>query len=254
MERHLGVGGSLQASVAAADHTIGVAALVRPVGPRQREVAPTLGDRLIPLVTERQLARIIERVTWIERVLLDRHLEQIEVLPAALGAVGFVDDEQHVALRILLIDAVGHGILVAGMMPSVAIAGMDFLVVENDADPPVELVAQTGSRALPDALDLFAPTGLQDLVEVQADADVEIGRDGREGGVAREIEPPRLDRDVPNGDIDVVFISGGPQTGDRHIRAAGVGHQDQIGVLGRLDEAIDELFLILRDRVNADFE
>ena len=52
----------------------------------------------------------------------------------------------------------------AGMMPHVAVPGVDFLVVEGNAAAPVEHVTKAGRVVLPDALNFLTPTGLKFLV------------------------------------------------------------------------------------------
>ena len=77
-------------------------------------------------------------------------------------------DEKLIRLRPHLLDApIWHGILMAGMMPAIAMTSVDLLVHEPDAASPVEEIAKARCLSdLPKTLDLFSPTRFHDLVKV----------------------------------------------------------------------------------------
>jgi hypothetical protein len=55
----------------------------------------------------------------------------------------------------------------ARVMPHIAVLGMDFLIVELDAAAPIKHIAEAGCLTLdPDALNLFAPAGLKNFINV----------------------------------------------------------------------------------------
>ena len=120
----------------------------------------------------------------------------------------------------LLDPAISAGVLMARMMPMVAVTGMNFLVHELDATAPVKVVPEAGAFAhFPDPLDLFAPTGFHDLVQVQADANVDVFGDQGQGCVSGMVKAPRRNADVV--DHNAVL------TGQFHhaVCRAGVGNE-----------------------------
>lgn len=97
---------------------------------------------------------------------------------------------------------------------------MYLLVIEDDADAPVELVAQARRAVGPNALDLLAPAGLQLLIEVEANADVDVLGDQRQCRISGQIKAPRVN-------IDVTHVSARFTQGlDRAVGAAGVSDED----------------------------
>ena len=97
--------------------------------------------------------------------------------------------------------AIGAGVLMARVVPMVAMSGMDFLVHKLDAAAPVKVVPEAGAFAhFPDPLNLFAPAGFHDLVQVQADANVDVFGDQGQGCISGMVKAPGRDADVVNHD------------------------------------------------------
>ena len=136
----------------------------------------------------------------------------------------------------------------AGMMPAIAMTSVDLLVHELDAASPVEHVSKaSGLTQLPHTLDLFAPARLHDLVQIKADADVDVARDQGESSIPRQIESPRSDADVVNNrSAPRSFFNG-------FVRASGICNQDQIGILCRVAKSLDKVLFIFTYSINANF-
>lgn len=134
----------------------------------------------------------------------------------------------------------------AWMLPTIAVTGMDFLVIEDDATAPIKLVPQTGCLTRnPNALDLVAPTGLQHFVNVEADADIVITRDESQRRIAGTVEPPRCDSDVVNFRAQPFRYFRQTVVGTR------VGDQDHVGFFGGFHKARHEVRFALSDGVDA---
>ena len=129
--------------------------------------------------------------------------------------------QQHIGVGPDLCNsAIWAGVLMARVVPIVAMSGMDFLVHKLDAAAPVKVVPEAGAFAhFPDPLNLFAPAGFHDLVQVQADANVDIFGDQGQGCISGMVKAPRCDADVV--DHNAVL------TGQFHhaVCRAGVGNE-----------------------------
>ena len=115
---------------------------------------------------ERQFASVVKGVARAVRIFLHRQREEVEVLAAALGRIRVVRHEEGIGFRPNLLDApIRNRILMAGMMPAVAVASVDLFVAKPDPASPVEQIPKPrGLSELPDALDLFSPPRFQNLV------------------------------------------------------------------------------------------
>ena len=73
--------------------------------------------------------------------------------------------------------------------PAVSVAGVDLFVMKNNACAPIEAVPQTGCSFGPNTLNFFAPTGLQFLIKVKANANINIAGKQSQRGIASVIIP-----------------------------------------------------------------
>ena len=174
LECPLGLTSVAKFAVTAAHDTVGVAPFVHPCGAWQAQIALAGVNGVLPPGMEAQLAGVVEGVARALGVFPYRKLQKIHVLPPALGRVWLVDGKQHVCLRPDFRDPpVRDWVFVAGVMPHIAVLGMNFLVIEVDAAAPIEHVAQSGRLAFdPYTRNLLTPAGLKNLINVKTDADI----------------------------------------------------------------------------------
>ena len=131
----------------------------------------------------------------------------------------------------------------------VAVTGMDFLVHKLNAAAPVKVVPKAGAFALfPDPLNLLTPTGFHDLVQVQADANVDVFGNQSECRITGMVKAPRRDADVVN--YDSVLAGQFHHT----VSRAGVGNEQQVSIFSRVSPAFYKLLFVLADCVYANFQ
>ena len=156
-------------------------------------------------------------------------------------------DKQLVRVSVTLVDTpIRRWIFMAGMVPPIAMARVDLLILELNTSAPIKHVTQSRCALDPDLLDLLPPARFKNLIRIHANADVHVLWDQRNIGVARMVKPPRRDANLM--DDHALFLA----NLDRSIRASRVRHKKKIRLSRRIRPAFDEFFLILRNCVNTD--
>jgi len=199
---------------------------------------------------EGEFAGVVERIAGAAWIFCDRQLEEVEVLTTRLGIVREVPHEQLIGhCKALLNPGIRHRVLMAWMVPAVAVAGVDFLVVEPDSVAPIKLVPQPRRVRLPYPLNLLAPPRLQHLVQIERHAYVHVSRYERQRRVPGQIKPPWVDADLMHGHV-VVHLR------NLHgvVSAARVSDDDMLRVIGGVAEADHEVRLIPCDGVDAELQ
>src|SRR5450631_2884668 len=109
------------------------------------------------------------------------------------------------------------------MVPPMTMSRVNFFILVNYSASPIKSISKLGSSLNPHPLNLCSPTRLQDFIQIDAHTHIEVIRDHRERGIARIVEPPRLDADVM--DRCAVFLK------ERHgvVRRSGISDENKVG-------------------------
>src|ERR1700691_209157 len=101
-----------------------------------------------------------------------------------------MDHHQDIGLRPYGRHAIGDRVLMTWMMPTNSVARVNFLVLECNPASPIESVSKLRRARNPHSLDLFAPSRLQHLIQIQRHTHVNVVRQQRERGISRIVKPP----------------------------------------------------------------
>jgi hypothetical protein len=114
------------------------------------------------MAMERKFSSIVESISWAMRVFLDGDPQQIKILASGFGRVRMMTDEQHIRVSPNFCDtSIRDGVFVAGVVPPVAVSGVDLFVFEFDARAPVKEIPEARCLSeFPDTLDLLPPARL----------------------------------------------------------------------------------------------
>jgi hypothetical protein len=112
----------------------------------------------------------------------------------------------------------------AGMMPPIAISGMDLFIFELYAAAPVKHVAQARCSLDPDPFYFLSPSGLKKLIQIKRNTNINVTRDKSKSGVASKIKTPRFNAYLRNERTAL--------TGKRNsiVRASCVCNEDEVCV------------------------
>ena len=186
------------------------------------------------------------------RVFPHRLLQKRQVLGAGFPGVGVVvqlhPGHRHHRPRLPLPHIGQH--LVDRVGPAVAAAGVGFLNPEDDPFLPVGgkapgiAVAGLAGARRPGLFQRFPPAGVEDLVEVGADADVRLLRHQLQRAVAGGVEPPGFD--LP----DRHLRPHRPEDGDGAVGGAGVQDDHPVGLRHRAHPPFRELLFVFGNRID----
>jgi hypothetical protein len=143
-------------------------------------------------------------------------------------------------------------VFVDGVSPVISAASMR--LGEGVLDSRSAVRPMTGDIAVaeprhpwtPGCLDRRPPPGLDHLIEVEREANIDVVGQQIEGSVPGHVEAPGVDRDL------VDDRAAAAQARHRVVCAPGVGDEHQIGLAGRRQKTPDVSRLVLCDGVDRD--